>query len=76
MEAALQTALHGEQRIWRASGYLEMNAAAAVVVVVLIFDAVFEGASLKETMKVIITRLRFQVPRLLKVSGYNKGFLD
>lgn len=75
MEAALQTALHGEQRIWRASGYLEMNAA-AVVVVVVIFDAVFEGASLKETMKVIITRLRFQVPRLLKVSGYNKGFLD
>lgn len=74
MEAALQTALHGEQRIWRASGYLEMNAAAVVVVV--IFDAVFEGASLKETMKVIITRLRFQVPRLLKVSGYNKGFLD
>lgn len=75
MEAALQTALHGEQRIWRASGYLEMNAA-AVVVVVVIFDAVFEGASLKETMKVIISRLRFQVPRLLKVSGYNKGFLD
>lgn len=51
MEAALQTALHGEQRIWRASEYLEMNAAVDVV----IFDAVFEGASLKETMKVIIT---------------------
>lgn len=72
MEAALQTALHGEQRIWRASEYLEINAADYVV----IFDAVFEGASLKETMKVIITRLRFQVLRLLKVSGYNKGFLD
>lgn len=46
MEAALQTALHGEQGIGLGSEYLEINNVYAVIL-----DTLFEGASLKETVE-------------------------
>ena len=67
MEAALQAALHGEQRFWRASECSERSYCFNFSVLT------FEGVSLAETIKVVSTPVGFQ--GLLKVSGHNKGLM-